>query len=217
MNSDLHLILTKVAVFFPIFLFSICFHEFAHGLVAKWRGDRTAEMMGRLTLSPFAHADLLGTVVFPIFGVITGFFFGWAKPVPVNERNLRNPKVDMFWIAAAGPLSNFFLAFLAAVIIILVKRQFFGFPFERSVSDIGQFFILTNLSLGVFNAIPLHPLDGGKILARFIPDSWDRWLEQNQMLLFIVLLAVLWSPLNFILRAPIFFLYQLLMGMGSWI
>ncbi len=214
---DMFLIITKIAVFFPIFLFSICFHEFAHALVAKWKGDRTAEMMGRLSLSPFAHADLLGTVIFPIIGMMTGFFFGWAKPVPVNDRNLKNPKKDYFWIALAGPVSNILLALMAALLIGLLKKFFFGFPLERTVSDLGKILISTNLSLAVFNAIPLHPLDGGKIIARFIPDQWDRWLEENQFLLFIFLLVVLNSPMQMILHWPIEVMYELLMKVASFV
>src|SRR3954467_10390959 len=89
-------------VFVP-FLFALCFHEFAHGLVAKWRGDNTAEISGRLSLNPFVHADPIGTFLLPIGAIIlnSGFFFGWAKPVPVNSRNLRNPRWDMFWVALA--------------------------------------------------------------------------------------------------------------------
>src|SRR4051794_8394875 len=92
--------------YFVPFLFALCFHEFAHGWVAKMRGDRTAEIMGRLTLNPLAHADMIGTVILPLASILTGIpFFGWAKPVPVDERNLKNPRIDMFWIAFAGPLS----------------------------------------------------------------------------------------------------------------
>lgn len=200
----------KIIGFFPIFLFSICFHEFAHGLVAKWRGDNTAEKMGRLTLSPFAHADLFGTVIFPMIGVVTGFFFGWAKPVPVNERNLKNPKTDMFWIASAGPLSNILLAVIGALIVVYVGKFYYGQPMTQAVVGYGQVFIMTNISLAVFNALPIHPLDGGKILARFIPDSWDRWLLDKQFFLFIFLIVALNSPLAFIFHAPVRFVLDLL-------
>ena len=88
----------KLAIFFVPFLFALCFHEFAHGLVAKWRGDNTAEQMGRLTLNPMAHADIVGTFILPISAIVFGIplFFGWAKPVPVNTRNLKNIRTDMF-------------------------------------------------------------------------------------------------------------------------
>lgn len=207
---DIQLVITKVAAFFPIFLFSICFHELAHGLMAKWKGDRTAELSGRLTMNPFAHADLLGTVIFPMIGVVTGFFFGWAKPVPINERNLKNPKKDLFWIALAGPVSNLLLAFIMAILIGFMAKFFGAAPLRKTINDLGQIFIFTNLSLSVFNALPLHPLDGGKIIARFIPDSLDRWLEDNQFMLFIFLMVMLQSPMAVIFHAPIQFLYGLL-------
>lgn len=206
---DFHYILTKIAAFFPIFLFSLCFHEFSHGLVAKWRGDRTAELSGRLTLNPFAHADLLGTVIFPIMGVITGFFFGWAKPVPVNERNLKNPKKDLFWIALAGPVSNLILAFVMALLIGFMTKYFGGAMMRKTFSELGQIFMFTNLSLAVFNALPLHPLDGGKIIAPFIPDNVNRWLEDNQFMLFIFLMIVLQTKLAGILLAPIHLLFNI--------
>jgi Zn-dependent protease len=214
---DTQLLITKVVVFFPIFLFSICFHEMAHGYVAKWKGDNTAHMMGRLTLNPFAHADLMGTVLFPIMGLLTGFFFGWAKPVPINERNLKNPKNDVFWIALAGPMSNIILAVVMALVIGLVKKFFFQFPIERTLTDLGRIFISTNLSLAVFNAIPMHPLDGGKIMARFIPPQWDRWLEENQFMLFIFLMVLLNSPMRFLFILPIEVMYNLLMNLASFI
>lgn len=213
MNFDTVELIQKVAAFFPIFLFSICFHEFSHGLVAKWRGDNTAQIMGRLTLNPFAHADLLGTVIFPIIGVMTGFFFGWAKPVPVDERNLKNPKADMFWIALAGPASNVFLALLGGIVIALSFKFFYGAPLQKTIMDLGQIFMITNLSLAVFNAIPLHPLDGGKILARFIPDRWDRWLEENQTLLFFALIIILQTPMAALLQWPARVIYFLILNL----
>ena len=206
---DMQYVITKIAAFFPIFLFSICFHEFAHGLVAKWRGDRTAELAGRLTLNPFAHGDLFGTVIFPMIGVVTGFFFGWAKPVPINERNLKNPRKDLFWIALAGPASNIILAFVMAMILGSMDRFMGAAPIRKSLNELGQIFMFTNLSLAIFNALPLHPLDGGKIIARFIPQSIDRWLEDNQFMLFIVLMIVLNSKLAFLFHIPIQFLFNL--------
>jgi Zn-dependent protease len=214
-GMDIQFIITKIAAFFPIFLFSICFHEFAHGLVAKWLGDRTAEMAGRLTLNPFAHGDLLGTVIFPIMGVVTGFFFGWAKPVPINERNLKNPKKDLFWIALAGPASNVLLALVMAIVIGFMAKYFGAAPMRKTINDLGQIFIITNLSLAVFNALPLHPLDGGKIIARFIPDAWDRWLEENQFMLFIVLMVVLQTRMAVIFHIPIQVLFDLLMRVSG--
>src|SRR6185436_15011255 len=109
---DILEISVRVAIIYIPFLFALCFHEFAHGWVAKMRGDNTAEQLGRLTLNPIAHADLIGTFILPVSAIVFGIpiFFGWAKPVPVNIRNLKNIRTDMFWIALAGPASNIFLA-----------------------------------------------------------------------------------------------------------
>jgi Zn-dependent protease len=180
-----------LGIFVP-FLFALSFHEFAHGWVAKKKGDPTADSLGRLTMNPFAHADTLGTFILPLMGLLSGLaMFGWAKPVPVDERNLRDPKNDMFWIAAAGPLSNLLLAFIGCVLFTLVDK-FYPADAVFSGETLGHFlfgFIFINMLLCLFNLIPLHPLDGGKILARFLPFSWNRFLEDNQHVLNIILIV----------------------------
>jgi len=168
---------------FVPFLFALCFHEFAHGWVARLRGDRTAEIMGRLTLNPLAHADVIGTLVLPLMSIVSGIpFFGWAKPVPVDERNLKNPRTDMFWIAFAGPLSNLLLALIGAVGLGLFVRFFApalmaGEAGVEQIRDIIVIFISINVFLAIFNMIPLHPLDGAKVLARFLPERVNEQLE----------------------------------------
>ena len=178
---DLMTIGEKIALFFIPFLFALCFHEWAHAFVAKRKGDQTAEMMGRLTLNPMAHIDLFGTVIFPLMVILGGLpiFFGWAKPVPVDSRNLSDPKRDMFWIAFAGPLSNLFLAFIGAFFFALNARFNPDISNAGSFNQLLNFFISINLFLAVFNLLPIHPLDGGKILARFLPESWNVWLMDH--------------------------------------
>ena len=183
----------KVSLFFIPFLFALCFHEFAHGYVAKLRGDNTAELMGRLTMNPLAHVDWIGTVALPIMAIIFNLpLFGWAKPVPVNPGNLKDPKNDMFWVALAGPASNILLYFLGLIGLgILVHVANFPVDFNSPVFRLITTFLFLNLLLAFFNLLPFHPLDGGKILQRFIPFHWNRWLEDHQAQLNMALLAMI--------------------------
>lgn len=207
----------KVAVIFIPFLFALCFHEYAHGLVAKMRGDRTAELMGRLTMNPMAHADVVGTLVLPLLALAfpSPIFFGWAKPVPVNERNLKNPRVDMFWIAIAGPLSNVFLALMGALCIWVIINFTLGVPYVQNSLPIFAQFIRINLFLAIFNLLPIHPLDGGKVLARFLPAHLNDKLEENQMMLNFLLLFLVFSGALAILAWPVEFATQLLLSVAG--
>lgn len=207
----------KLALFYVPFLFALCFHEFAHGFVAKMRGDNTAEQMGRLTLNPMAHADLLGTFVLPISAIVFGIpiFFGWARPVPVNMRNLKNIRTDMFWIALAGPASNILLAVLAtASIYVSIRFGIFG-DYTQYVLQLLQMFTLTNIFLAIFNILPLHPLDGGKVLARFLPASINYKLEQNEQMTSIILMILVFSGALQVLKIPVFAFYSYLMGFAG--
>lgn len=190
-------------LFFIPFLFSLCFHEYAHGWMARRKGDRTAEMMGRLTLNPMAHIDWLGTVVLPILAILTALpLFGWAKPVPVNSRNLERPRQDMFWIALAGPASNILLFLVGLVLLALIIRQDVIVP-SQPILQMLVIFLKLNLYLAFFNMIPLHPLDGGKVIARFLPIKWDLWLENNQQALYgVLMLLVIFGALS-ILALPV--------------
>lgn len=207
----------KLAIFFIPFLFALCFHEYAHGQVAHWLGDDTAEKMGRLTLNPLAHADMLGTFILPIGSIIFGvpLFFGWAKPVPVNSRNLKNIRNDMFWIALAGPASNLLLALVATGILAIgIRFNMFG-EFAKPVITLLQMFVLTNLFLALFNILPLHPLDGGKVLARFLPASLNYKLEQNEQVTSMILLGLMITGALAVLRYPVFYLFNLLMSLAG--
>jgi Zn-dependent protease len=214
MNFDPVEIGGKLALFYVPFLFALCFHEFAHGMVAKWRGDNTAEQLGRLTLNPMAHADLIGTFILPVSAIIFGIpiFFGWAKPVPVNSRNLKNVRTDMFWIALAGPASNVLLAVLSAAFMgAAVHFQLLG-SYQDPILKLLQMFVLTNLFLAIFNILPLHPLDGGKVLARFLPASLNYKLEQNEQMTSLILLVLVFTGALGILKIPVMASFQFLMA-----
>jgi Zn-dependent protease len=213
MNFDVLEISTKIAVYFIPFLFALCFHEYAHGWVARLRGDNTAQMMGRLSMNPLVHMDFIGTFLLPLLAILfpTSIFFGWAKPVPVNARNLKNPRIDMFWIALAGPASNLLLAIVAAAAIWASQHFLAGFGWTRQLGSILAIFIQINLFLAVFNAIPLHPLDGGKIIARFLPHEINNKLEQHEQLTSMILLAlIMFGALRFLV-IPVQMMYATLL------
>jgi Zn-dependent protease len=139
-----------------------------------------------------------------------GIFFGWAKPVPVNERNLKNPRIDMFWIALAGPVSNLFLAAVSAVVLWLVSKFLVTSVYFSPTREFFNTFIYLNLFLAVFNALPLHPLDGGKILARFLPRELNYKLEQHEHISSLILLALILLGATQFLVIPVKMLYGLL-------
>jgi Zn-dependent protease len=207
--------------FFVILLFSLCFHEWAHGMAAKWLGDDTAERMGRLTLNPTAHMDMMGTVILPAITVVLNSmgahlpYFGWAKPVPVNVRNLKNPRKDMFWIASAGPVSNLFLAAAATGVLAFAHRYLIVSSFYRGLTLLLGQFIVTNLFLAFFNLIPLNPLDGGRIISRFLPASWAYKLEQYESVTSMALMVVILMGGLKILAIPVFHTFQWLMRMAE--
>ncbi len=187
----------KIAIWaFPV-LVAVVFHEVAHGWVANRLGDPTAKNLGRLTLNPIAHIDLFGTILVPAMLILVNspFVFGYAKPVPVNFYNLRNPKRDMVWVALAGPVMNLLLA----LGFVLMWRLFL----PQSRADLGNSAVLTtlvlmaqgglliNISLAVFNMFPIPPLDGGRVLVGLLPEPWSSkvaGVERFGMLLLIGLL-----------------------------
>ena len=169
----------------PAVLWAISFHEFCHAYAAKMVGDPTAERHGRLTLSPLAHFDLVGTLLLLFAG------FGWAKPVPINTRYFRNPQRDMVLVSLAGIAGNI----LTAAVCVLIFRFLGGFIFEltgRPGIIVIERMLLINLGLASFNLIPIPPLDGSKVLYAFLPFGALRhyyWLERYGMFILIALLV----------------------------
>lgn len=189
----------------PCVLIALTFHEFAHGYMAYKLGDPTAKNFGRLTLNPLKHLDPIGTICM-IF-----FHFGWAKPVPINSRYFKKPRRDMALTAAAGPIMNFILAFFGVLVCRILTKIFVAFPaqsdfvyyIQYAALTLFSYFHMLNLSLGVFNLIPIPPLDGSKVLFSLLPDSAYAWLMRYErygmILLYILLFAdVLDTPLNFL-------------------
>ena len=167
----------RLLIAIPPILFALTFHEFAHAWSAKKLGDPTAENMGRLSLNPLVHLDPTGTIMIFIT-VMSGFGIGWAKPVPVDPQNLRNPRRDMLWIALAGPVSNLILAFVFTAIFTSLT------PAEGLTNLFRQMLLIgisINLILAIFNMIPIPPLDGSKILMGLLPEEQARQYSQVEM------------------------------------
>lgn len=176
-----------------ILIFSIIVHEVAHGVAAHWLGDPTAKYAGRLTLNPVPHIDPMGSVVLPLITFFSGgFIFGWAKPVPYNPYNLRDQRWGELLVALAGPASNIAIAAIVGLLIRVV-------PLSQGMTTIFILAVLVNLSLAIFNLVPIPPLDGSKVLFAFLPLSMLRvryFLEQWGFVLVIVFVIFLWRILS---------------------
>jgi Zn-dependent protease len=217
--DDPYNIIIKILIFAPSMILAITLHEAAHGFVAKHYGDKTAYMLGRVTLNPIKHIDPLGTIVVPLligFATNWSFLFGWAKPVPVNFNNLRHPKRDMLWVAAAGPVSNMIQAALWALIALLLLGVASNSvaTYWFSVAEAG---ILVNVVFAILNLFPILPLDGGRMLASLLPNKLSyayQGTERFGMIILIVLIATgilgkLLSPLVYGVVTGIYSLFGL--------
>ncbi len=203
-----------IAFYLITLIYSIIFHEVSHGVVALWLGDKTAKYAGRLSLEPIRHIDWFGSVALPLVMILTtGFAFGWAKPVPYNPYNLRIQKWGEVLVAFAGPVTNYLLAFLAAMCASLItvplaqKHAIVGYLMQAEwsalvnavvgspmaiVYTICVMLIFWNILLGTFNLIPVPPLDGSKLLYIFfrVKPQTQFWLEQWGFFLIIILLMI---------------------------
>ncbi len=204
----------KIVVWSLPLLFAITIHEVAHGWIASLCGDQTARLSGRLTLNPLKHIDLMGTIVVPIlFLATTGFVFGWAKPVPVDPRNLRHPRRDTAFVAAGGPLSNLAMAFIWGGIaklgayFLALKNPWLGIP----LFNMGLAGIAINLFLCVLNLLPFPPLDGSKVLYSLLPPRMAWRLQRLEPYGFLILLLLWFTGILSYILSPAFFLIQWVM------
>ena len=188
MNTQTMIITIVIRAFIVIAV--LPFHEFAHAWTASKLGDRTAEVNGRLTLDPFRHIDPIGGLMILLLG------FGWAKPVPVNPYNFKNRKAGMAITAAAGPISNLIAAFAGIAVYNLLwtlgpANLYTGTDLSFGIRIAFDVFVSVNISLAIFNMIPINPLDGSRILALFLPDRISDMLEQYQMYLYMAVIALM--------------------------
>lgn len=216
MMEELTLIQRIVVWILPV-VFAITGHEVAHGWMAKRFGDTTADREGRLTLNPLKHIDLVGTILVPglLLITFTGFIFGWAKPVPVDARNFKNPKQAMMMVALAGPLSNLLMAIAWALLIrvaVAINVEFVSMPLIYS----GVAGITINLVLALINLLPIPPLDGSRVLSGLLPDYWAWRYNQLERYGFLILLLLLMTnALGMILSYPMYYAQQLFFSLAG--
>lgn len=205
-------IIQKIAVYALPVIFAITVHEAAHGYIARYFGDNTAEKLGRISLNPIKHIDPFGTIILPALTVmIGGILFGWAKPVPVNFANLRHPKKDMLWVAAAGPASNLLMAIFWGLMLGLKDTvPVSAAPFLTHMSWAG---ISINLVLMVLNLLPMPPLDGGRIAVSLLPMPWAVKLARIEPYGFVILILLMFTGvLGQIITPAINFFARLILG-----
>ena len=216
-------IIQKITIWVIPVIFAITLHEAAHGYIAKFFGDKTAWMLGRVTLNPLKHIDPVGTILVPLSILLLskllggGFIlFGWAKPVPVNFGALRNPKQDMLWVALAGPMANLLMAIIWALVIKL--GIVLGDNYTQPMALMGTAGIYINAVLMALNLLPLPPLDGGRVMVSLLPNRYAyRFAQIEPYGFYILLLLMFIGWLNIILSpllAAILILSSALSGLG---
>lgn len=235
MDTQLGSIIQQISIMALPLIFAVTLHEAAHAWVADKKGDTTARMLGRITLNPWIHTDLFGTILMPLlFFATTGFIFGYAKPVPVNALNLRRPKQDMAWVAAAGPGMNLFLAILSGLLyrLILWLNPTLSLSTGSFLPSGGataalliplllmlRFSVDINVVLMVYNLIPIPPLDGGRVLAGILPQRQSILLSRIEPYgMIILLMLIFFDPLG-AMRNVVWPVVSLVSGyiFGEWV
>jgi Zn-dependent protease len=199
-------LLAKISIMLVPALFAVTLHEVSHGYVADRCGDPTARILGRLTLNPLRHLDPIGTLALLFFG------FGWARPVPVNSKNLGKPKSDMIWVALAGPVTNFSMALLSAIVLrALAFAGDSGLATATVLEPLelmAAFSLYINVILGIFNLIPIPPLDGGRVMTGLLPTGPARILARVEPFGFIIVIfLVFFTDMWRLVLAPIVSLF----------
>ena len=200
----------KYIIIVAVLLFSVIVHEVAHGFIAYKRGDSTAKLLGRLTLNPISHIDIFGSIILPAILMVTGApVFGWAKPVPINMYNLKNPKTDMIFVSLAGITANFLLALCAGIFMFVIRTFFANTDIMVSMYVIFQYVIVINIVLFIFNLIPIPPLDGSRVVLFMLPGELAQKYAQLErygfwIILILLMTNVLWKIIgpmaNFLIR-----------------
>jgi Zn-dependent protease len=202
------------------FLLAVVGHEFGHGLMANFWGDATAKESGRLTLNPVPHLDMIGTLLFPIINMVSGMnlLFGWAKPVPIDPRRFRKFRPGLFWVAMAGPLANFTIAFICAFILCgMIRFVPTTFYFYKELATMLEIGVFINYGLGFFNLLPIPPLDGSKVIESMLSyPAMQRYEQLSQYSIFILLALMFTGAIQY-LNGPILFLANFTLTIASWV
>ncbi len=215
---DISLFIEKLALCLPGFLFAIVIHEAGHAWMAMKFGDDTAKYQGRLTLNPAAHYDLVGTVIFPLIGLMMGPIpFGWAKPVPVDPRRFKKMKAGIFWVSFAGPAANILMALISTILFAFFYTKLpLDFVVRKELIKMSEYSVLINIVLAVFNLIPFPPLDGSKMVSTFLDYNMARKYEELQRYSFVFILLLWFTNIFSYLLQPALYLGYAAMNLFVW-
>ena len=215
---DISLFIEKLALCLPGFLFAIVIHEAGHAWMAMKFGDDTAKYQGRLTLNPAAHYDLVGTVIFPLIGLMMGPIpFGWAKPVPVDPRRFKKMKAGIFWVSFAGPGANILMALISTILFAFFYTKLpLDFIVRKELIKMSEYSVLINIVLAVFNLIPFPPLDGSKMVSTFLDYNMARKYEELQRYSVVFILLLWFTNIFSYLLQPALYLGYAAMNLFVW-